>query len=85
MFRDFDGRDAARQRNLTVEASSPGAIWGSFDWGDASWGAGGEGTRLERGPSFGPARSIQLLFEGESTKAWGVNGLVLKYIPRRLR
>ena len=85
VFRDFDGRDAARQRNLTVEASSPGAIWGSFDWGDASWGAGGEGTRLERGPSFGPARSIQLLFEGESTKAWGVNGLVLKYIPRRLR
>jgi hypothetical protein len=85
VFRDYDGRSAARQRTLTVTASSPGAIWGSFDWGDGSWGAGGEGTVLERGPSFGPAASIQLLFEGEESKAWGVNGLVLKYIPRRLR
>ena len=85
VFRDYDSRSAARQRTLTVAASTPGAIWGSFSWGEADWGAGGAGTRLERGPSFGPAASVQLLFEGEDSKAWGVNGLVLKYIPRRLR
>lgn len=85
VFRDFDDRDPSRQRSLSVRSSTPGARWGEFVWGASNWGAGGEGTQLERGPSFGQARSVQLLFEGESTKAWGVNGLVLKYIPRRLR
>lgn len=85
VFRDYDSRDPGRVRTMTVDASSPGAIWGAFNWGEANWGAGGEGTTIVRGPSFGRATAIQLLFRGESEKEWGVNGLVLKYIPRRLR
>ena len=85
VFRDFDGSIAARQRNISVGAFSSAGVWGSMVWGSGYWGTGGSGTLLERGPSFGPASSVQLLFEGESSKAWGVNGLVLKYIPRRLR
>lgn len=85
VFRDFNGGDAARQRSINVAGSSSAGVWGSMVWGSGYWGTGGSGTSLERGPSFGPASSVQLLFEGEDSKSWGVNGLILKYIPRRLR
>lgn len=85
VFRDFDGSLAARQRIVSVDAFSDAGEWNDFYWGAANWGTGGSGTLLDRGPSFGPASSIQMLFEGQVSKAWGVNGLVLKYIPRRLR
>lgn len=85
VFRDFDGSLAARQRSISIPAFSEAGVWGAMTWGAATWGTGGSGTSLERGPSFGPASSVQILFEGEVSKAWGVNGVVMKYIPRRLR
>lgn len=85
VFRDFDGSSAKRQRSVTVGSTSTAGVWGTMYWGTGVYGTGGSGTTLERGPSFGPASSVQLMFEGEDLKSWGVNGLVLKYIPRRLR
>lgn len=85
VFRDFDGSSAKRQRTVNVGGTSTAGVWGTMYWGSGTYGTGGSGTLLDRGPSFGPASSVQLMFEGEDSKAWGVNGLVLKYIPRRLR
>lgn len=85
VFRDYNSVSASRDRTLTVASGAQGSSWNSFNWGSGTWGASGSGARIERGPSFGPASAIQLLFEGEASKSWGVNGLVLKYIPRRLR
>jgi len=85
VFRDFDSSVPKRQRTVSVPSASSAGVWGAMTWGTDYWGTGGSGTLLERGPSFGPASSVQLMFEGEDLKSWGVNGLVLKYIPRRLR
>lgn len=85
-YRDYDEANVSRTKVVPVAAGGTGATWGAFTWGDGTlYGPPAKGSVIERGGSFGAARSIQLKVSGEQSKPWGVDAIVMKFIPRRLR
>jgi hypothetical protein len=91
VFRDFDEVSSVRSYQLTVAGGAGGVLWtDAVDpvaplWGSAVWGRSGAGSRIERGSNLGLARSVQVRFDGDPGKDWGVDAVVFKFIPRRLR
>ena len=85
-YRDYDEANVTREKVVNVDAGSAGPIWGSFVWGDGSiYGPPAKGSRIERGGNLGSARTVQLRISGEAGKPWGVDAIVFKFIPRRMR
>ncbi len=85
-YRDYDEADVVRDKIITVEAGATGAVWGSFVWGDGSlYGPAAKGSIIKRGGNLGPARSVQLRFSGTPGRRWGVDAVIFKFIPRRMR
>lgn len=85
-FRDFDEATTVRVKNIPVQSVAGTGVWGSFTWGDGTlYGVGAKGAVIEKGGSFGSARALQLKVSGDPSKQWGVDAIVLKFIPRRLR
>lgn len=71
---------------------------GGFDWSElgaadpdgtgADWGSARAGSHVVRSGSMGLARSVQLLVKSTPTsarRAWGVDGIVAKFVMRRFR
>lgn len=86
VFRDYDEANPIRHKTINVAAGAGGAVYGAFDWGDGTlYGEPAKGSVIERGGSLGTARAVQLRLSGEPEKQWGVDAVVLKVIPRRLR
>lgn len=85
-YKDYDEANVSRTKVVPIAAGTTGAVWGSFTWGDGTlYGPPAQGSTIERGGSFGAARSLQLRITGETSKPWGVDAIVLKFIPRRFR
>jgi len=86
-YHDYDEQTVVREKDVTVDAGGSGAVWGDgFLYGDGTiYGAAAEGSRIEKGGSIGATPAVQLYIGGEAGKAWGVDAVVFKYNPRRLR
>jgi hypothetical protein len=85
-YRDFDESSVIRTKVIPVASGTSGAVWGAFTWGDGTrYGGAAKGAVIEKGGSFGSARSLQLRIQGDASKAWGVDAIILKFIPRALR
>jgi hypothetical protein len=57
----------------------------SFSGGYESWVQPDLGSDLVKGTNLGLANAVQLKVSGIGGQAWGVNGLTLKFNPRRSR
>lgn len=85
-YRDYDEANVVRDKIIAVDAGGTGAVWGSFTWGDGTlYGPEARGSRIERGGNLGTARAVQLRLSGQVGKTWGVDAIVFKFIPRRMR
>ena len=67
-------------RDFTLEFSGA-----EFSGGYESWVQPDLGSDLVKGTNLGLANSIQLKVSGSGGQPWGVNGVVLKFNPRRSR
>lgn len=94
VYHDWDESNARRNHIVLVKAGSSNAlVWNAvgsepdaiLGWGEAPWGGNAEGAQFQRGFNLGLARAVQLRVTGERGKAWGVNSITYKYIPRRIR
>jgi hypothetical protein len=88
VFHDYDDARSKRSGEVLVDTEGGGVVWGDGTlWGatDAVWGSAPTGSRIERGSALGSARAVQLRFTGEDSKPWGIDGIVFKFIPRRIR
>lgn len=87
VYRDFD--ETGLRRQFTVDLGSgaenewgaAGLVWGAAD---EFWGLQDGGSVIAKGKFLGLARAVQLRIFGESAD-WGVDSIVLKFRPRRLR
>lgn len=86
VYRDYDETTVTRSKVLSVTPSIEPILWGSFVWGDGTiYSAGAKGSKLLKGFNFGSARAIQAKVVGQSERRWGVDAIILKFIPRRMR
>jgi hypothetical protein len=91
LFRDYDELTPTRQFNVSVADGTQGLFWTEADdpdpplWGEGEWGMSGAGSRTQRASNLGLARAVQLRFDGDPGKDWGVDTIVFKFIPRRFR
>lgn len=85
-FRDYDEVSIERTKIVRVDAGGTGSLWGDFEYGDGTvYGPAAVGSRIERAGNLGPARAVQLRIAGTPGLRWGVDAIIFKYIPRRLR
>jgi hypothetical protein len=68
------------QRNFTLQFTGT-----EFSGGYESWVQPDLGSDLVKGTNLGLANAIQLKVSGYGNQAWGVNGITLKFNPRRSR
>jgi hypothetical protein len=96
LFTDYDTASSKKSMNFGVQtATNTGATWGTGVWAaDAAtatsiWSGepNTEVTNIERLPTLGTAKAIQLRIDGPVTvdEAWEVNAMAFTYIHRRLR
>ena len=87
VFHDFDFNNAERSFEVIFDpGENPSRLWGEFDYGDGTvYGAANQTSTVERGSTMGRAGTVQLLTVGTPGKPWGLNGIILKYVPRRFR
>jgi hypothetical protein len=85
VYRDYDESDVVRTKTITVAGGAVGGVWGAFTWGSDVWGSPAKGSMIERAGSLGPARAVQLRLTGQVSKPWGVDAIIFKFIPRRMR
>lgn len=83
---DFLVKDFAFARNMTIDAYrdyDPTNVARTKTLAIASSANGGD--TIYRGGSLGPARAVQLKLSGEAGYPWGVDAIVFKFVPRRMR
>lgn len=99
VFKDYDTSNASRQFTIDVTAAPDpdptlptSLVWNSGNWNVKTWdgniaGEGSEGgNKIVRGTPFSNARAVQLRIEGPSTNVpWGVDAVIAKFIPRKVR
>lgn len=86
LYTDFDAESISRSQTIELE-DEPGGLWGDGRlWGDGSlWGFDGPSARIKRGSTLGLARAVALRLTVPAGTQWGLNALVAKFVPRRLR
>lgn len=77
-FHNWDRSTSQRDFTLTFTGAE-------FSGGYESWVQPDLGSDLVKGTNLGLANSIQLKVSGSGNQAWGVNGITLKFNPRRSR
>lgn len=81
---NYDESNPRSTHAITVGIGG-GGLWGTGLWGTGTWGGTPRGAHTERGGSIGLAKSLQLRFNGQVGKAWGLNAVVCKFKPRRFK
>lgn len=69
-YRDYDDATLVRTKTVTVDGTAS-----SDD----------DGSSIVRGGSHGPSKAIAVEITGQAGQPWGVDAIVFKFIPRRLR
>ena len=100
-YSDYDPTTAVKNFRFTAQSSPSGiddGVWDDpdSDWDSAKWARSGVYGYVDRGSTLGIARSVSLKVGGSvlsvaevgETQApvfWGVDALIFKYVPRRVR
>lgn len=84
IYANFEETDAKRRFDVIVGDADDGVVYdgGTLYDNGAFYGVGVEGSTLRKGGSVGSASAVQLQIDGEPGKAWGVDGVVMKYRMR---
>lgn len=91
VYHDYDEITIQRQHSVTQTAESGTALeWDVSDWDEAYWGTRRAGSVIVRGSPLGTARAVKLLIYGSFYQEgdgvpWGLNGIVFKVTPRKIR
>ena len=98
-YRDYDA--SVNYKNFKFIGNGPtgslaSGVWDISDWDDATWAISDRAGDVDRGANLGVARAVSLKVGGPvqtipdengltAPVFWGVDALVLKYVPRRVR
>lgn len=87
VFKDYDSHVLSRTSTLGITADSTGTLWNGSTWNGGVWTDGTLGSQaIDKGPLIGRATAVQLKLSSATTATkWGVNSLVLTYVPKRVR
>ena len=91
VFQNYDETNVARQHNLDqTAAAGTSLVWGVGNWDEALWGGRALGALLLKGSPLGSCYAVKLnVFGSQYTEGdgvpWGVNSIVFKATPRKLR
>jgi hypothetical protein len=84
-YTNYDSRNSSRTGTLTHDPNAT-AVYGSFNWGDGtSYGSAGASAPTIRGKTLGIANSMMLRLSAAAGTRWGVNAIIFKIVPRRLK
>jgi len=87
-FIDFNHEQVKRSSLVEIDATYDGDVWGGAQlWGDGIWGSTSESleAQIKRGTTLGLARAVALRLSAVEGSRWGLNAIVNKYRPRKLR
>jgi hypothetical protein len=99
-FADYEEANPARTFTLDTQASvGTPLVWNVGLWGTGTWGKRPAGSLIVRGKSLGTMRAVKLAIgtsignmggagaeaRSEAGSPWGLNGIVFKAVPRKLR
>jgi hypothetical protein len=94
VFHDFDNYNAERSFLVQYTPDNFPATYTpdgdptkhGFVWGDGTlYGGSDQTSSVERGGTMGRSGAVQVLCVGNPGVAWGLNGIIFKYVPRRFR
>jgi hypothetical protein len=89
VYADYDEANPRRAFQIRVGGDGGGWLYDQgvrYDIDGARYGLPPSGATLERGSSLGPGRAMQLKIEGgREGHPWGVNAIVMKFLPRRFK
>jgi hypothetical protein len=84
VYRDWDPINWVKEFDFTLDEID-GMLWDYSDWDDSDWYQEGEVNAIDRGANLGAGRAVSLRFDPPTDIQWGVEALVLKYLPRTIR
>ena len=99
-YRDYDPSLAVKNFKFVGNGPAGVATSGVWDdpdsdWDDATWAISNRGADIDRGSSLGLARAVSLKVGGKVKTVpnngvtgpcfWGVDALIMKFVPRRVR
>ena len=86
VYKDYDPGNSNRQFSVTSVAEAE-AVYGTAIYGtDVYSSSRDDRNQIERGSPLGTATAVSMKFVGPAANSsWGVSGLVLKVIPKKVR
>lgn len=88
VYADYNPDAIKRSFLLVTEQDGTEMVWNVDDWNEAVWaGSGADRALVERGSNLGNGRAMALGFNNQNQTGvdWRVHGLIMKYIPKRIR
>ncbi len=87
VFKDYDNGNSTRNFTITSVGDATLARFGTALFGTGVFSSESVGRHsVERGSPLGNARGVQLKFMGPAVNSrWGVAGMTLKFIPKKVR
>ena len=88
VYTDFNSEQVKRSSVFTIDAVGDPGSWGDgSNWGDGTWASSEDGLEVQtvRGRVVGLNRSIALRLAAPEGAKWGLNAIVTKFRPRKMR
>jgi hypothetical protein len=96
VYHDFQESEGSEARTFTVilPTAAQGMFWDTDTWavenidGSTSgsvWSGGVISSTIKTAKNLGLSKTVQLKFEGEKNKSWGINSIGYKWTPRRVK
>lgn len=96
VYHDFQESDGSEARTfiMVLPTGATGMFWNIDSWaveninGSTSgsvWSSGVISSTVKTAKNLGLSRSVQLKFEGQLGKSWGINSIGYKWTPRRVK
>jgi hypothetical protein len=92
-FQESTGSEA-RTFTLVLPTGAVGMFWDNDNWATENidgttsgsvWSGGVISSTIKTAKNLGLSKSVQLKFEGQSGKTWGINSIGYKWTPRRVK
>jgi hypothetical protein len=86
VYKDYDPGHAFRNFTITAIGVGDTALFGTAVFGTDVFSSDARSRHsVERGSPLGTARAVSLRFSGPTSARWGVAGMTLKIIPKKVR
>lgn len=96
VYHDFQESAGSEQRTFSVvlPTAASGLFWDEDSWAvenldgttsGSAWSGGVVSSTIKTAKNLGLSKTVQLKFEGQTGKSWGINSIGYKWTPRRVK